>query len=344
MLVPAPLTCPRRTSLCPKYHCMSLLLAEDLECMWGGVPDLVTEETVRAHFTQWGCVSDVYFPGAKGQKRLNYCFVTFDNQRNAERACNESARNLDGWVSFGLHVYFVAQHLSPTQWVLLRILLFTPGRTKAHRLSLLFNSQPLESISMAEDRKDDFHHVSLAPVSAPLSPAKPPSMLQAPSGLDAAQLPGYIACLQLQYQQQVAAVVASASAPAHSSPLSHQATAQPSPQAPFTPAGPHPGLDCAYLQANVNSPFSNQQWMESLMPQPISQARQMRSAQHLPYLGQPPPPWAEPYGGLGNSVPGHSTEYLTSLAQQSRLNAAGDSLSRQALAEYTMKLAQSGGM
>ena len=197
---------------------------------------------------------------------------------------------------------------------------------------------------MAEDRQDDFHHVSLASVSAPLSPAKPPSMLQAPSGLDAAQLPGYIACLQLQYQQQLAAAVASVSAPAHSSPLSYQATAQPSPQAPFTPAGPHPGLDSAYLQANVNSPFSNQQWMESLMPQPISQAPQMRSAQHLLYLGQVPPMGGVPSIGPGNSVPGHSTEYLMLLAQQSMLNTAGDSLSRQALAEYTMELARSGGM
>ena len=107
----------------------------------GGVPDLVTEERVHAHFTQWGCVSDVYFPGAKGQKRLNYCFVTFDNQRNAERACSESARNLDGLVSFGLHVHHVAQHLNQTRWVPLRILLFTPDRAKAQRLSLLFNSR-----------------------------------------------------------------------------------------------------------------------------------------------------------------------------------------------------------
>ena len=66
----------------------------------GGVPTCVTEEGVREHFRKWGSVLDVYFPGARGQKRLTYCFVTFDNLQSAERACNESDRSLDGWVRF----------------------------------------------------------------------------------------------------------------------------------------------------------------------------------------------------------------------------------------------------
>ena len=66
----------------------------------GGVPNCVTEEGVREHFRKWGSVSDVYFPGTRGQKRLTYCFVTFDNLQSAERACNESDRSLDGWVRF----------------------------------------------------------------------------------------------------------------------------------------------------------------------------------------------------------------------------------------------------
>lgn len=53
---------------------------------------------MRQHFSKWGITSDVYFPGVKGQKRLNYCFITFDNQTSAERACNERTRILDGWV------------------------------------------------------------------------------------------------------------------------------------------------------------------------------------------------------------------------------------------------------
>lgn len=64
----------------------------------GGVHECLTEARLREHFSKWGTVSDIYFPGARNQKRANYCFVTFDNRRNAERACSESGRNLDGWV------------------------------------------------------------------------------------------------------------------------------------------------------------------------------------------------------------------------------------------------------
>lgn len=64
----------------------------------GGVHECLTETRLREHFTRWGNILDLYFPGPRGQKRSNYCFVTFDNRRNAERACSESGRNLDGWV------------------------------------------------------------------------------------------------------------------------------------------------------------------------------------------------------------------------------------------------------
>ncbi len=66
----------------------------------GGVPDELTEERLKAHFSLWGNVVDLYFPGKKGQSRVNYCFVTFDNWRAAQRACNQSERNIDGMVSF----------------------------------------------------------------------------------------------------------------------------------------------------------------------------------------------------------------------------------------------------
>lgn len=65
----------------------------------GGVADAVTEERVGQHFGKWGNVTDVYFPGVKGQKRPNYCFVTFDNFRSSQRACDQSDRQIDGWVS-----------------------------------------------------------------------------------------------------------------------------------------------------------------------------------------------------------------------------------------------------
>lgn len=65
----------------------------------GGVPDEITEEDIIQHFNKWGNVVDVYFPGKKGAKRVNYCFVTYDNWRSAQRACNQSERNIDGKVS-----------------------------------------------------------------------------------------------------------------------------------------------------------------------------------------------------------------------------------------------------
>ena len=64
----------------------------------GGVPEELTEERLKAHFSRWGNVVDLYFPGKKGQSRVNYCFVTCDNWRAAQRACNQSERNIDGLV------------------------------------------------------------------------------------------------------------------------------------------------------------------------------------------------------------------------------------------------------
>lgn len=68
----------------------------------GGVPNELTEERLKAHFSRWGNVVDLYFPGKKGQSRVNYCFVTFDNWRAAQRACNQSERSIDGMVGFAL--------------------------------------------------------------------------------------------------------------------------------------------------------------------------------------------------------------------------------------------------
>ena len=64
----------------------------------GGIPDDVTEEEIKLHFGRWGNVVDIYFPGKKGQKRVNYCFVTFDNWRAAQRSCNQSERTINGRV------------------------------------------------------------------------------------------------------------------------------------------------------------------------------------------------------------------------------------------------------
>ena len=64
----------------------------------GGVPEELTEDDLSSHFGKWGAVVDIYFPGKKGQKRVNYCFVTFDSWKAAQRACNESERSICGQV------------------------------------------------------------------------------------------------------------------------------------------------------------------------------------------------------------------------------------------------------
>ena len=66
----------------------------------GGVAEEITEERLKSHISRWGNVVDLYFPGKKGHSRVNYCFVTFDNWRSAQRACNQSERSIDGMVGF----------------------------------------------------------------------------------------------------------------------------------------------------------------------------------------------------------------------------------------------------
>ena len=54
---------------------------------------------IKFHFSRWGNVVDIYFPGKSGLKRVNYCFVTFDNWQAAQRSCNQSERCIAGRVS-----------------------------------------------------------------------------------------------------------------------------------------------------------------------------------------------------------------------------------------------------
>ena len=75
------------------------MLGEGPRIYVGGIPDEISEDDLREHFCKWGAVVDIYFPGKKGQKRVNYCFVTFDHWRAAQRACNESDRSIKGKVS-----------------------------------------------------------------------------------------------------------------------------------------------------------------------------------------------------------------------------------------------------
>ena len=63
----------------------------------GHVPKDVTEDMVRLHFSQWGLVTDVYFPRHKKTlKRRPFCFVTFSNLECAKIALRESPLNICG--------------------------------------------------------------------------------------------------------------------------------------------------------------------------------------------------------------------------------------------------------
>ena len=56
-----------------------------------------TEDIVKAHFSRWGVVTDVYFPRHKKTlKRRPFCFVTFANKESAQRALAESPLSICG--------------------------------------------------------------------------------------------------------------------------------------------------------------------------------------------------------------------------------------------------------
>ena len=149
----------------------------------GGVSEAVTPERVRRHFAKWGDVLDVYFPAARGFSKSNYCFVSFDSNDSAQQAYRESERSIDGWVS---NLRIAVVHSCNAQ-------------SDVDPLSLL---QPLKSINVAEDRKDDGHQASpLAGNVRSSSLATPASAtLHMPHAADSESLPGYVSWLELQHQ------------------------------------------------------------------------------------------------------------------------------------------------
>lgn len=259
----------------------------------GGVPNCVTEEGVREHFSKWGFVSDVYFPGARGQKRLTFCFVTFDNLQSAERACNESERSLDGW--------------------------------------------PLESISMAEIRKDNKHHTDSTITGPPFRQPVASHLPQSTAFPETGKLPGYVAWVQLQYQQQLETAIANMSGGGMSRCLAYpQANPQHSPQFLSSTAAPT-GLENAHLQANLNSPFANRQWLDSTAPQVVPPTSpEIGSGQNMHYSTELPVLAA--YDTLSPNV-----DYLMLMAQQSMVDAARGGHDRQTSVDHAVGPAQFGG-
>lgn len=52
---------------------------------------------MKAHFSQWGTVTDVYFPKNKHTfRRRPFCFITFATLEAAQRALAESPMNICG--------------------------------------------------------------------------------------------------------------------------------------------------------------------------------------------------------------------------------------------------------
>ncbi len=202
--------------------------------------------------------------------------------------------------------------------------------------------QPLESISMAEDRKDSKHDTDCTITGPPL---KQPLASQPPQSTDfaeTAKLPGYVAWFQLQYQQQLETAIANMSGGPMSRLAYPQANTQSPPQFLSSTAAPT-GLENPYLQASLNGPFANQQWMDNRAPQVVSptspEARpghNMRSGQNMQYSTELPAMAA--YDASNPNM-----DYLMRMAQQSMVNAAGGGPDRQSTLEPAVGQAQFGG-
>ena len=150
----------------------------------GGVAEAVTREGVRHHFAKWGDVLDVYFPAARGFSKSNYCFVTFDSNESAQQAYRESGRSIDGWVS---DLCIAVVHSCSAQ----------------SEIESIWLLQPLKSITVAEDRKDDGHQASFLAgnirSSGPLATSAS-ATLHMSHAADSESLPGYVSWLELQHQ------------------------------------------------------------------------------------------------------------------------------------------------
>jgi len=167
----------------------------------GGVADAVKEEAIRHHFARWGTVADVYFPGKRGHKRVNYCFVTFEDWKSAQRACDQSERSIDGWVSVSTSMLHALSTVADKP--------------------LLFLLQPLDSVSLAGARKQE-SEMHWAPESSPSASSAQSQSETAASHLSGLSgLPGYTVWLEQQYGQLHAQISAQAAASGMPPPRSH---------------------------------------------------------------------------------------------------------------------------
>ena len=120
---------------------------------------------------------------------MNYCFVTFDDWATAQQACNQSDRNIDGWVRAPLP--------------------FGKSALQLHDQSQLLCLQPLDCITMASTRKQDML-ASLVSNASPhlLSGSHEAQHLAASLPEPLASLPVYPSWLQPQSDHSQAASAA----------------------------------------------------------------------------------------------------------------------------------------
>ena len=157
----------------------------------GGVADAISEDRIRLHFAKWGNIADVYFPGKTGQRRVNYCFVTFDDWATAQQACNQSDRNIDGLVRVCHHLWYLCcRSPDPSQLLCL---------------------QPLDCITVAGTRQQHIP-ASLGSCASPrlLSGSHAAQHVTAALPEPLASLPAYASWLQQQSDHFQAASAAQA--------------------------------------------------------------------------------------------------------------------------------------
>ena len=189
---------------------------------------------------------------------------------------------------------------------------------------------------MAADRNDRLQPEGHRPISAirpgHLSAAMTSDMPQA-AGFDAASFSSYLAWLQLQHQQQLAAVMASMSAGNQPTQFA-QANAQFAATSALMVTPPTKGVSNPYSQANNDSLLSNQQWMGT--PQPTFHNRVSQAVQYQAHTDG---------AGIGGGSRGSMQEdldHLKLLAQLSMFRAAEDHLNRQGVTDYGMRPDQFG--
>lgn len=120
----------------------------------GHVPKEVNDDMVRQHFSKWGTVNDVYFPRHKKTlKRRPFCFVTFANKEDAQRALSESGLEIGGVAIKNLTMvedrdkYYTNKHATARQALLQALKQLGPSAAAAPPNGTSANASALPSVS-----------------------------------------------------------------------------------------------------------------------------------------------------------------------------------------------------